>query len=250
MANARGIDVDGIKVLKFLCVDRKAMLKVIFFIILLLVTACVPSLQVIKNDSAIVGEQAIYVISHGWHTGFIIPVQAIETVLPKLKTRFPNTHYIELGWGDKGFYQSQEITTGLTLRALFWSAGSVVHAVAVPDNIAEFFSHSEIEKLCLSEQSYAALIAFIADSFKKDRHSEIITLKNGIYGDSQFYEGAGNYHLLNTCNKWVAKGLASTGMDIDPMFKLTAGSIMDIIKNHKQSLGMDVRQQRGGACYL
>jgi uncharacterized protein (TIGR02117 family) len=224
------------------------MLKALFFIVLLLVLACAPNSQAIKNDSAIVGEQAIYVISHGWHTGFIIPAQAIETVLPTLKTRFPNTPYIELGWGDKGFYQSQEITTGLTLRALFWSAGSVVHAVAVPDNIAEYFSHSEIEKLCLSKQSYAALIAFIVDSFQKDGHSEIITLKNGIYGDSQFYEGAGNYHLLNTCNKWIAKGLASAGMDINPMFKLTAGSVMNTVQNYKQSLDVDAKQ-RGDACY-
>lgn len=219
------------------------MLKVMFFTVLLLISACAPTLQTAKNNSTIVDEQAIYVISHGWHTGFIIPAQAIETALPPLKTRFPNTPYIELGWGDKGFYQSQEITTGLTLRALFWSAGSVIHAVAVPDNIAAYFSHGEIEKLCLSKQSYAALIAFIADSFQKDRHGEIITLKNGIYGDSQFYGGAGNYHLLNTCNKWVAKGLASAGMDIDPMFKLTAGSVMETVQNHKQSLGMN-------ACHL
>ena len=54
--------------------------------------------------------------------------------------------------------------------------------------------------------------------------------KNGLYGDSQFYKGVGDYHLMNTCNKWTAKGLESAGMDISPTFKLSAGSVMDYIR--------------------
>jgi len=51
-------------------------------------------------------------------------------------------------------------------------------------------------------------------------------LKNGIYGNSQFYKGVGDYYLMNTCNKWTAKGLRSTGMDISTKFTLTAGSVI------------------------
>jgi hypothetical protein len=39
---------------------------------------------------------------------------------------------------------------------------------------------------------------------------------------------------MNTCNKWTAKGLKSAGMDISPMFKLTAGSVMSaVIENSR-----------------
>lgn len=210
-------------------------MKAKFLIILLLLPiACVSQPQKIEAMTA--GGQAVYVISHGWHTGFILPAKAIQNALPKLKQRFPDTPYIEFGWGDKGFYQTNEITTGLTLRAMFWSAGSVIHAVAVPENIEDYFSHSEVEKLCLTDKAYASLIQFISDSFYRNSNGEIVELKNGIYGNSQFYQGAGTYHLLNTCNKWVANGLASAGMDIYPTFKLTAGSVMATVKDYKYSL--------------
>ena len=43
---------------------------------------------------------------------------------------------------------------------------------------------------------------------------------------------------MNTCNKWTAKGLKSAGMDISPTFKLTADSIMDYVKEYRQTLTM------------
>lgn len=209
-------------------------------IILSLLSACVSQYDKVKltDDSG----QSIYIINHGWHTGFIIPTKAIQDQLPKLKARFADTPYIEFGWGDKGFYQTNEITTSLTLRAMFWSAGSVIHAVAVPENIEDYFPHSEIEKLCLTDKAYSSLIQFISDSFYRNSNGDIVELKNGIYGNSQFYQGAGNYHLLNTCNKWVAKGLASAGLDIYPTFKLTAASVMDYVKDYKQSLSTDTTE--------
>ncbi|MFY3756190.1 DUF2459 domain-containing protein, partial [Escherichia coli] len=36
----------------------------------------------------------------------------------------------------------------------------------------------------------------------------------------------GRYGILNTCNKWTAKGLQSAGIEIEPALKLTAGSVI------------------------
>jgi len=217
-------------------------MKIKFLIITLFLSpACASESQ--KVEPTVAGGQAVYVISHGWHTGFIMPAKAMQDTLPKLQQRFIDTPYLEIGWGDKGFYQTKEITTGLTLRAMFWSAGSVIHAVAVPENIEGYFPHSKIEKLCLTDKAYASLIQFIADSFYRTSNGEIVVLNNGIYGNSQFYQGAGNYHLLNTCNNWVAKGLESAGMDIYPRFKLTAGSVMAYVNNYKQALITDSSKQ-------
>ena len=71
-------------------------------------------------------------VSHGWHAGLIVPASELNQLVPELGLRFGNVPYYELGWGDKGFYQSQEITTGLTLQGMFWSEGAVMHLVAVP----------------------------------------------------------------------------------------------------------------------
>ena len=178
----------------------------------------------------------ISIVSHGWHTGFVVPAETITKQLPQLKERFPDVPFIEFGWGDKGFYQAKEITLGLTVQAIFWPTESVIHAVAVPDPAEEYFSNSDIVTLCLEGEQYARLISFIENSFYRNESGEIIPLKTGIYGNSQFYKGEGDYYLMNTCNKWTAKGLSSAGMNLSTTFKLTTGSIMDYLKAERVAL--------------
>jgi uncharacterized protein (TIGR02117 family) len=167
------------------------------------------------------GANQIYVVSHGWHTGFIIPAADVQSRLPEIKERFSKAQYIEFGWGDKGFYQAKEITTSLALRAILWPTKSVLHVVGIPN--------SDVKELFLSSEEMTRLIQFISESFARDKTESLLPTKLGIYGNSQFYKGVGNYYLMNTCNKWTAKGLKSVGLNIYPTFKLTSGSVMDFV---------------------
>jgi len=188
------------------------------------------------------GQNGVYVVSHGWHTGFVIPAPEIQGVIPELEQRFGDIPYIEFGWGDKGFYQAKETTSGLTLRAIFWPTESVVHSVAVPHMVEEYFSNSEVAKLCLSDVELSALISFISSSFFRDKSGNLLELQKGIYGDSQFYSGVGDFYLMNTCNRWTAKGLKSIGMDISPTLKLTAGSVMNYLT--KANIALTIESTR------
>ena len=194
-----------------------------------------------KYNSA--GHHQVYVVSHAWHTGFVIPSKKVYESIPALQDRFGLSVNIEFGWGDKKFYQAEEITTGLALRAILWPTETVVHAVAVPENVSGYFGNSEIELLCLNDKEITSLVAFISNSFSKSRLGEVEPLSEGIYGDSQFYKGTGNYHMLNTCNEWTAKGLKSIGMDILPATKLTAESIMNYLRD-KQLTNSDPLAKR------
>ena len=171
----------------------------------------------------------ISIVSHDWHTGFVIPAKDLQSLIPELGARFPNANYLEVGWGDKGFYQAEEVTTGLALQAIFWPTESIVHVVALKERPETSFPNSEVKTLCVDNERYALLIDFVSKSFQRDSSNHVIPSKHGIYGDSQFYEGEGDYYLFNTCNKWTAKGLKSAKFDIDPTFKLTAGSIMSFL---------------------
>jgi len=213
-------------------------LKIAFALaIITLISACSSKPNVVNHPSPFTEEGSIelYIVSHGWHTGFVIPAENIQARLPELRERFHDTPYIEFGWGDKGFYQAEEITSGLTLRAIFLPTPSVIHAVAVPRNVETYFGNSEVEKLCLTHSELSSLIKFVEGSFHKDENGNVVPLKNGIYGNSQFYQGTGDYYLMNTCNKWTAKGLKSLGMDIMPRFKLTASSVMTYLRNRDTS---------------
>ena len=171
----------------------------------------------------------VYVVNHGWHTGFVVPASEIQQEIPELKERFGNAPYIEFGWGDSEFYQAEEITAGVTLKAIFIPSNSVVHAVAVTRKADKYFEHSEVKKFCLRDSELKSLVYFISNTFYRDESGKILKLNHGIYGDSQFYKAKGDFHIFNTCNKWTAKGLESAGMKISTTFKLTAGSIMNYL---------------------
>ncbi|MFC3150629.1 TIGR02117 family protein [Litoribrevibacter euphylliae] len=221
-------------------------------LLLFLVTGCSSQPWAVDHSEAYssTGQHQIYVVSHGWHTGFVIPSKDVYKAIPALKTRFKGSPNIEFGWGDKGFYQAEEITSGLTLRAIFWPTESVIHAVAVPEDVPQYFNNSDVQSLCLNQAELDSLVAFIAGSFYRDKDKHILPQKNGIYGNSQFYKGVGDYYLLNTCNSWTAKGLKSVGMDISPIFKLTSGSIMDFLDD-QSSRSSDTERTSpvtGGEC--
>lgn len=174
----------------------------------------------------------LYIVRHGWHTGIVIPSYQITSVLPSLRLRFGDVPFIEFGWGDKGFYQSEKVTAKLALKAMFIPTESVIHAVAIQDSPVIYFSESEIVKLCLNAEENQSLIAFVAKSFLKN-DNKIMATKDGIYGDSQFYQAQGDYYLMNTCNKWTAKGLSSAGFNISTTFKLSANSVMRYLRKQK-----------------
>ncbi len=111
---------------------------------------------------------AVYLVSHGWHAGLVVPAREVNQILPDLHARFGDVAFYELGWGDTGFYQSQEITTGLTLHVMFWSEGAVMHVVAVPDSPTHYFAGEEVIDMCLDESDFASLKTFIANSFEQD----------------------------------------------------------------------------------
>ena len=211
----------------------------------LLVSACSAKPHIVKSTNIVVASpKEVSIVSHGWHTGFVVPANTITKRLPQLKERFNDTPYIEFGWGDKDFYQSEEITSGLTVRAIFWPTESVVHAVAIPDKAEVYFPNSDVKTFCLQKDSYAKLLNFIENSFYKESNGEIAPLKNGVYGNSQFYKGEGDYYLMNTCNKWTAKGLSSADMEISTAFKLTASSIMDFLSEDNSAI-----TGSSGECY-
>jgi len=220
------------------------MLKVkIFSLMCTALTACSTLPHAVKPDplqSESISDD-IYVVSHGWHTGVVLPATAIQARIPELSQRFHNTRFLEFGWGDKGFYQAVEITTGLTIKAIFWPTGAVMHVVAVPEDPYLYFPQSQVIPLCMNDVEYASLLRYIENSFARNSSGNVISMRNGLYGDSQFYEAVGDYFLMNTCNKWTAKALQSAGMDLWPTFKLTAGSITGYLQD-------SMRLKHNGSC--
>jgi uncharacterized protein (TIGR02117 family) len=170
----------------------------------------------------------VWVVSHGWHTGLVIDRAAARGLLVALDEAFPDARYLEIGWGDEGFYTTpnEAITVGLALEAMFSSRGSVLHVVGLPMPPAAAFPRAEIHALVVSDAGFRAMLSAIGESFRRDQAGHGIALRRGIYGDSQFFMALGGYSMLFTCNSWTARILRATGCPIASAVSLTAGLTM------------------------
>lgn len=219
------------------------LIKIIFSFLLFLITACstLPkALQPVSNASR-AKDQSISVASHGWHTSVIIEKAKLVALVPQLNERFSKSRYLEISWGDAGFYQAKQITTGLTLQAVFWPTETVLHVVGFNDHPKKYFSASKVISIKISDQGYENLLKFIKSSFAFDPAGSIIETKKGIYGNSQFYCAIGKYYAFNTCNKWTAKALYSAGVNISTWFKLTSGSVINTLEEIEYDMLEDIK---------
>jgi len=206
---------------------------ILLILMVLEISACGYEPQVVRPNppaSSHATPQAVYVANHGWHTGIIIPAREINQEMPVLKGRFGEAGYYEFGWGDTKFYQADEISFALGVRALCWPTDAVLHVVALSNAPQTYFSASEVATIIITNQGYDRLRQFIRLSFARDSLGNTQAIGRGIYGDSHFFRAEGRFSLTNTCNKWTAKALKSAGLDIPVTFRFTAGSIMKYLR--------------------
>lgn len=181
----------------------------------------------------------IFVVSHGWHTGVIVPAAPMLQQSAELRRRFPDAQYFEFGWGDQGFYQAEEITSALTIQALFWPTPSVVHVVSLWAGPSYVFPSAPYQSLCIGDKGLQSLQRFLLASVALDAQQAWQPQGEGLYGDSQFYHGVGQYHLFHTCNTWTAKALQSAGLPLSAHFKLTAGRVMSSLDDASDAFSCD-----------
>jgi uncharacterized protein (TIGR02117 family) len=174
--------------------------------------------------------KVVYVMGHGWHTGLVVRRADIPDGIWPEQTDFPEAQYVEVGWGDKDFYQASEPTFGLALKAALQSTASVLHVVGFAIPPEDYFPASEVIAVRLSLHGFTHLVAFIHQTYKRDAHGRAIPLGPGWYEHSKFYLATGTYHLFNTCNTWVAKALRAAGFPINPGSTLTAGNVMEQVR--------------------
>ena len=171
--------------------------------------------------------KVVYVLGHGWHTGLVVQRADIPDGIWPEHNDFPKAQYVEVGWGDKDFYQAQEPTFSLALKAALQSTASVLHVVGFNGPPEAYFPESEVIAVRLSPPGFERMSTFIHATYKRDENGRAIYLGPGWYEYSKFYLAMGTYHLFNTCNTWVAKALQAAGSPMYPASAMTAGNVME-----------------------
>lgn len=199
---------------------RSARLLLVFLVLLGCATAAPPTPPQQEHP------RHIYVVSHGWHVGIVVPRDDIPPHLWPEHRELPPSVYIEVGWGDQAFYQAPKGTLSLLLRAALKPTPSVLHLVWFDQPVPQYFPASEIIEVGVTQHGFEALGRFIATAYHRDVRGTTVSLGPGLYGTSAFYQARGKYHLFNTCNTWTAKALRAAGCPMSSTGILTASHIM------------------------
>ena len=170
--------------------------------------------------------EPVYLVSHGWHVGLVIRrTDATAAQWPE-QDDFPEATFLEVGWGDRDFYQDPDPSVGKMLKAGLWPTPSVLHVVSFRGKVTAYFLASEVIRLDLPEAGVDSLAAYIHRAYARDEAGRPLPLGPGLYGESQFYKGRERYHLRKNCNTWVARALRTAGVPVRPATVLTAGDLL------------------------
>jgi uncharacterized protein (TIGR02117 family) len=187
---------------------------------------------------------SVYVVNHNdWHTGIVVRRTDIPDDLWPEQRDFHGFNYVEVGWGDRDYYQASAPTWWITLKAAFWPSRSVLHVVGLDHPVALSFPGSEMIEIGLSSRGAEQLAAFIHESYKRDESGRSVSAGPGRYAHSRFYPARGVFHLFKTCNTWTAHAMRAAGCPVTPWYAITAGNLMRQAKHCRQ-----VARRESDAC--
>jgi len=129
---------------------------------------------------------------------------------------------IDIGWGDEEFYQYPGFDPGLAWKALFYSTPSTLRVEGIYISKEHYFDVSEIVvELKISNEQLRILLDYINKTIWRDEKGDYEILGTQYLNQVYIFKAYGNYHLFNTCNKWLARGLKKAGFEIDDDIILT-----------------------------
>ena len=189
-------------------------------------SACIAPTREIQASPENEQGNTIYLVSHGWHAGIVLLRTDISESIWPATVEFSDAQYLEIGWGDRDFYQTPDPHLGLILKAALLPTASVLHIVGFNEPVQTYFPYSEIIKIELSSVGFKYLTHAIVSSFATDKAGNITSLGPGLYGNSRFYKSSETYHLFNTCNVWTARALRAAELPITPATVIRVESLM------------------------
>lgn len=173
----------------------------------------------------------IYVVKHSWHAGIVVPAHNISTdSLPVLRD-FPNTEFIEFGWGDSAYYQSDDPGLGQTLKAGGPPTPGILHIVGIDAPVTDYLEYRTALQFIIPGHEFHNMIGFFRKEFVySDKRP--VRLQPGLYGDSFFYRAKSKYTVFYNCNHWTADALEKAGIDISTFGMFRVETLLKRLRKH------------------
>jgi len=160
----------------------------------------------------------LFVVSSAVHADIIMPrANAIvdwdqEFASAKLAGNVDSATHVAVGWGDKGFFLEtptwNDLTASTAVNALLRPSASCVHVTYTRPDL-----YADTASVRVSLEQYRNLVNFVKSTLRRDQDGQFMPIHGVGYGPTDaFFNANGNYHLFNTCNSWVGRGLKIAGV--------------------------------------
>jgi uncharacterized protein (TIGR02117 family) len=188
----------------------------LWIVMLLLGGACASVPPVADPAPPSTPDHTIYLVHNGWHSGIVVQAADLPPAVLPERADFPNARYLELGWGDRDFYQAHRMGVWMSLKAAFLPTASVLHIVGFNDSVTRFFPGSTLFEFRLSPSALERLSHYLHESLDRDGATRVPALGPGLYSISRFYPARGHFHMFNTCHAWTARAMQTAGYPFSP----------------------------------
>jgi uncharacterized protein (TIGR02117 family) len=184
----------------------------------------------IQADSAATGPAdtttSIYIIRRAQHTGIAIPMKGWPNPQWALLKDFSGAEYLEFGWGDERFYQAEEETLWLGVRAALWPTSSVIHVIGLNQPIRVTAQADDVVQIRLSAEELREVALAIEQEFTgASPRATGVTLAAAPV-PNRFYSAKRSFYFPRMCNWWVAKHLQLVQCPVTAWTVITAGRAM------------------------
>lgn len=212
-------------------VARMARIAVAGCLLPVVLSACAaawsaPAVAPILSTAAPPVTLSVHVVSYGWHTGIVLRAADVSARAWPARADFPDAQYLEVGWGDRDYYQASAPGLWLALKAVFWPTPGVLRVVAFDGAVERYFGAAEVIEIGVSEPGLRRMLDYVRNSHELDAAGRPMALGPDLYGHSRFYASRERFHLFKTCNVWVATVLREAGLPVTPALTITAGRLM------------------------
>ncbi len=189
----------------------KKLLPVLFFILLM-------SSQFFSQSL-----HKVYLIKTSWHVGITFHTDSVSVTELEILNYFRNYKYVDIGWGDADFYQNPGFNILLGLKAIILPTESVIRISGILSDLQYFIDVSDFTvELNLTHKQFRKLLTFVRNSLFKDSNGNYVIGSEHNNGRVIFFKSNLKYHLLHTCNTWIAETLNFAGLKIKKKGIITA----------------------------
>ena len=157
----------------------------------------------------------VFVIQQEYHTGISLRTADVNLGAWPECAEFKKHVWVDVGWGDRRFYQSPDYNPLLALKAIAIANPSVMRIEGYTQHPSIYLKGCPTLKIRLSRKQMDRLCTVFHKTYvcSSDGTPKEV---NSSYG-YKFYNAKGSYHLMNTCNTWVARAFTKAGLDV-PVF--------------------------------